>query len=336
MTIRRIAQSLGLGGVFALGVLAMLGSNGTPETPKAAEVQIPSPGGIWEDVPAAAAGSFTVIPFTTSVPMVRVKFAAPAVSLMVTAQDDSPGSPVVTIAEVATGPSMPTGYVVDSMDTTPSPPRWQITIKLPATFSASIGFSISISTVSGGTASPPLKLAFSKRSYQVGVSVPGGGHVTSNPKGIYCGPGATADCDHTFDPPPAGVVLTLELNAQSYQSLAFSGWSDACSAANSNSGQTGSTCTLAVDGTRKVKATASFGGSVTQPAMCPSILYPHFIGTGNAPQCQPPVGAKFGATCDGQGFFTCPAGNGAPFCDTFNDLLKQPGGCYAVDPSSPP
>jgi len=136
MTIRRTAQSLGLGGVFALGVLAMLGSNGTPETPKAAEVQIPSPSG-WEDVPAAATGSFTVLPFTTSVPMVRVKFAAPAVSLMVTAQDDSPGSPVVTIAEVATGPSMPTGYVVDSMDTNPSPPRWQITIKLPATFSTS-------------------------------------------------------------------------------------------------------------------------------------------------------------------------------------------------------
>ena len=44
MTLRRTAQSIGLGGVFALGVLAMLGSNGTPETPKAAEVQIPSPG----------------------------------------------------------------------------------------------------------------------------------------------------------------------------------------------------------------------------------------------------------------------------------------------------
>jgi hypothetical protein len=254
----------------------------------------------------------------------------------VTAQDDSPGSPVVTIAEVATGPSMPTGYVVDSMDTNPSPPRWQITIKLPATFSTSTGFSISISTVSGGTASSPLKLAFSKRSYDVSVSVPSGGHITSNPKGIYCGPGATADCAHTFDPPPTGVVLTLDLNAQSYQSLAFSGWSGACSAANSNSGATGSTCTLAVDGTRKLTASASFGGSVTQPPMCPSILYPHFIGTGNAPQCQPPVGAKFGATCDGQGFFSCPTGNGAPFCDTFNDLLKQPGGCYAVDPSSPP
>jgi hypothetical protein len=337
MTIRRIAQSVGLGGVLALGVLAMLGSNGKlPETPKAAEVQIPSPGGIWEDVPPAANGSFTVVPFVTSVPMVRVKFAAPAVSLKVTAQDDSAGGPVVPLPQVATGPSMPTGYVVDNMDTDPSPPRWQITIKLPATFTTSTAFTLSISTVADGNESSPLKLAFSKRSYQVGVSVPGGGHLTSNPKGIYCGPGATADCEHTFDPPPTGVVLTLDLNAQSYQTLGFSGWSGACSAANSNSGQTGSTCTLAVDGTRKLTATASFGGSVTQPPMCPSILYPHFIGTGNAPQCQPPVGAKFGATCDGQSFFTCPTGNGAPFCDTFNEQLKQPGGCYAVDPSSPP
>jgi hypothetical protein len=65
MTIRPIAQSIGLAGVFALGVLAMLGSNGTPQTPSAAELQIPSPG-LWEDVPPAADGSFTVLPFVTS------------------------------------------------------------------------------------------------------------------------------------------------------------------------------------------------------------------------------------------------------------------------------
>ena len=77
MTIRRIAQSVGLGGVFALGLLAMLGSNETsPETPKAAEVQVPSPSG-WEDVPPATTGSFTVLPFTTSVPMVRVNSRLP-------------------------------------------------------------------------------------------------------------------------------------------------------------------------------------------------------------------------------------------------------------------
>jgi hypothetical protein len=334
MTIRRIAQSIGLGGVFALGLLTMFGSNNvTPQTPSAGEVQIPSPGGIWEDVPPAASGSFTVLPFVTTVPMVRVKFAAPAVSIMVSAQDGSAGAPVVPIPEVATGPSMPTGYVVDNMDTNPSPPRWQITIKLPAAFSTSTGFSISISTVSNGTASSPLKLAFTKRSYEVSVSVTGGGHISSNPKAIYCGPGAM-DCDKTFDPPPTGVVVTVDLNAQSYQMLSFSGWSGACSAANSNSGQTGSTCTLAVDGTRKLTASASFGGSVTQPPLCPLITYPHFVGTGNMPQCQPPVGAKFGATCDAQGFYTC--SSGAPFCDNFNGLLKQPGGCYAVDPSSPP
>jgi hypothetical protein len=94
------------------------------------------------------------------------------------------------------------------------------------------------------------------------------------------------------------------------------------------------TCKLTVDGTRKLTASAGFGGSVSQPPLCPLITYPHFVGTGNMPQCQPPVGTKFGATCDSQGFFTC--STGAPFCDSFNELLKQPGGCYAVDPSNPP
>lgn len=339
MTVRP-AKTLAIGAVFAAGLLAILGSNTqTPETPVSALLQIPGPSSMWKDV-SPVNGRFTVLPFMTSVPIMKVGFSAPAgMSLHVTARDDSAGTPAINIPDVSGSTSMPTGFSVDTVDATQTPARWQITIKLPAGFQTTTAFTVGISEMSGGTESAPLSLSLVSRSYQLSVTVTGGGHVTSTPGGISCNSSTAGapGCDNTFAAPAGGITLALNLNAQSFGQESFLGWMGDCSTSNSSSGPTGSTCTLTLDGTGKLSAIANFQASTsTPPALCPLITYDHFVGTGNMPQCQPTVGAKFGATCDSGGFYSCPAGSGGPFCDVSTDMLKQPGGCYVVDPSNPP
>jgi len=104
MTFRRVAQIVGLGCVYALGLLTMVGTGtNNPVTPTNAALQIPSTTpGMWQDVSPQQDGTFTVLPFATSVPMVRVTFSAPSPSsLHVTAQDTVGNGPVVEIPEVS-------------------------------------------------------------------------------------------------------------------------------------------------------------------------------------------------------------------------------------------
>jgi hypothetical protein len=337
MTFRRVAQIVGLGCVYTLGLLTLVGTGtNNPVTPTNAALQIPgTTPGMWQDVLPQQDGTFTVLPFATSVPIVKVSFSAPTPSsLHVTAQDTVANGPVSEIPEVSQSASMPTGFFIDGVDTTPTPARWTVTIKLPPVFQNSLQFAISISEVSGGSESAPLKLSLVHRAYRLTVALPSGGHVTSNPPGINCGDGAM-DCQFRFGGPAPGfgVTTTVALNAGSFQTLTFLGWSGDCSASNSNSGTTGSTCTLTMDGTRDLTATASFGGPPPPPPppICPVITYDNFTGTGNMPQCRPEggVGATFGATCDSQGNYSCPYG--APFCPS-PDLFKNPGGCYRQGP----
>lgn len=338
MTCRRVAQIIGIACVYALGLLAVIGSGTTtPATPTNATLQIPgTTAGAWQDVSPQSDGTFTVLPFATSVPMVKVKFSAPTpATLHVTAQDTVANGPVFEIPEVNQSTSMPTGFYLDNVDTSLNPAQWTVTIKLPPVFQNSLQFAINISEKSGGSESTPLSFSLVHRAYRLTVALPaGGGHVTSNPPGISCGDGGM-DCQFRFGGPAPGfgVTWTVALNAASFQMLAFSGWSGDCSASNSNSGQTGSTCTLVMDGTRDMMATATFGGPAPPPPppICPVITYQGWTGTGNMPLCKPEggVGATFGATCDSKGNYSCP--NGTPFC-TSPDLFKNPGGCYRQGP----
>ena len=150
MTFRRVAQIVGLGCVYALGLLTMVGTGtNNPVTPTNAALQIPSTTpGMWQDVSPQQDGTFTVLPFATSVPMVRVTFSAPSPSsLHVTAQDTVGNGPVVEIPEVSQSTSMPTGFHIDGVDTKPNPAQWTVTIKLPPVFQNSLQFAINISEV---------------------------------------------------------------------------------------------------------------------------------------------------------------------------------------------
>ncbi len=80
-------------------------------------------------------------------------------------------------------------------------------------------------------------------NYRVGVTVSGGGVVTSAPAGIHCGTDAT-DCIHAFNPTLQGSV-TLTATPDSDQS--FLGWGGACSGSGS--------CVLSMNSDKSVTAT---------------------------------------------------------------------------------
>jgi len=353
VTFREVAKAVALFSVFAVGILAILGSNPSsspPPTPSAPKVEIPgAPAGAWEEAPARPDGTFSVLPLGPTIassPLLRVNFSPANASVHITAQLPSTSAPV-EIPSVAQLSSATVGY---TSVPTPVADRSLVEIKLPQNFQLASPITINISDVSVGAESAPLTLKLVNRLYDVLVAVSdngsGKGHIESNPSGLNCGAMGTGTiCVFTFPSPGLGPAPSsspwpnpqqVVLIADSAGALVVNGWSGDCSLIGILQSQpsTQSTCTVDTDGVKQLMATAIFGGAAIPPApICPSITYQCYNGSGNMPQCKDAVGASYGANCDSMGFYTCPSG--APRCTTFNDLLIQPGGCYQRDPSPP-
>src|SRR5207342_110463 len=97
-----------------------------------------------------------------------------------------------------------------------------------------------------------------RKVYTVTVMVSGSGHVQSSPGGILCGTApswaALTECSYEFGP---GSV-TLNPNSNDNLATSFKGWEGNCAGRNP--------CSVTLDGTAPVGATATFAPSSTPPA----------------------------------------------------------------------
>ena len=118
-------------------------------------------------------------------------------------------------------------------------------------------------------AAKSVSATFTRKPYTVTLTRTGGGTITSDPLGIYCG----ATCAGTFN---AGTSVTLSVTADA--GATFVGWGGACSG-------NAATCTLGIDAAKTVSARFSFPVSVS------------LAGTGAGAVTSTPTGISCGTFC---------------------------------------
>jgi hypothetical protein len=157
MTIRRLAQALGLCGVALLGVLTIIASNGG--NPPSGAPSIPALLGVLDgtcaEIPPGTAGGFRLLPRQG----VRLRVAAPwpSADLVVTAN----GTDLEKVGSSDTGRQIAlraagTGYwVPEDIDPNPSPPAWTLEVQLPPPMRQG-PLTLTVSSRQGGQSSSPL------------------------------------------------------------------------------------------------------------------------------------------------------------------------------------
>lgn len=360
MTIKRIAQTLGLCGVAALGLLSMIASTPGPRPGGAPPV---APSNLTLAIPNDAFGhgfatlgpttfptattpaTYKVLPLlSTTAPVVRAYFSTPyPADLTVTVTDVTNGQTVALpqIPGGSTGSS--TGFFQVANVGATNPATWTVIIRYPDSFQGSRSITTSIADVVGGQASAPLVYALTWMGKTVTVSIVtenSDGKITSNPPGIDC-PGVC-----TFDFFGwSSVALTQSVL---HNATEFLGWTGSCIG-------NGNPCSVQLRDA-PVAVTANFRVH-TSSAVPPifSCSAPQQV-TGKRWVSQPNCGTiptSQGATltCDAQGYFCCgvSGGNATARCSGHNETvvtcardslgvfagdgeLIQPGGCYVPDP----
>lgn len=365
MTIRRLAQALGLCGVAALGIFLIIASTpgpkpggAPPAAPTMLSLEIPSDAfgngfsGVTPAVlpTATSPANYFVLPLlSTTSPIVRVVLSSPYPSdLMVTATDAA-SAQTVTLPQIPSGNPGPTTGFFQVISVTPNnPATWHIVIRYPNSFQGSKSINTMISDTVGGVTSAPLTFGMNFRGSTVTVSIAtanNDGRVTSNPPGIDC-PGT---CSADF------LTTTSVILGQSvlHNQTEFTGWTDGCSG-------NGNTCTvqLLAPGPAIIPVnptvTANFrihtSTAIPPPATtCPTPPQVRGMRWVTEPNCG---GVQFATRqCDANGHFCCGGQTGTPTprcngqnetgvtCSTsplaggpVNQLLIQPGGCYESAP----
>lgn len=365
MTIRRLAQALGLCGVAALGIFSMIASTpinpggGAPAAPSMLSLEIPSNAfgngfsGVTPAVfpTATTPANYFVLPLLpTTAPIVRVLLRSPYPSDLTVTATDTTGSQTATLPQIPSGsPGPSTGYFQIISVTPNNPATWYIVIRYPNSFQGSKSISTMISDTVGGVASAPLTFTMSFRGSTVNVSIVtanNDGRVRSNPPGIDC-PGV---CSFDF----LGWTSVVLTQSVLHNQTEFIGWTGNCS------GTGGCTVQLLAPGPAIIPVnaavTANFrihtNSAIPATMSCqaaPLIPGKRWV---EQPNCGTiPISQGATLMCDAQGYFCCgvSGGNATARCTGHNETvvtcstsalgggpvnqqLIQPGGCYVSDP----
>lgn len=321
--------------------------SGALPTPVFSVLEIPQANGGWTTY--SSVWPMEVLP--TRGRNLRVWFSAPLGSTFSVGLREPDGT--LTDLPQSQGAPVPSAqgfFQVISVNSAVNPPMYLVQLRSPLAMTSPAMFNVEIvnkTLRTDVTDSAPMVVRLAQiKVFTVTVAVSGNGHVTSNPPGIECGISAQGramtQCSYNFG---RGQV-TLNPGSNDLNTTRFSGWSGNCPGGVQ-------VCTLTLDGSAPVAATATFVGSgspASSQQMCPAApLLPglRWIAT---PQCDP---ASFPTTssalCDSAGLFCCkslPVGSGTPASpsarcgvdkiefppDCRNTLgsgsLRQPGGCY--------
>jgi hypothetical protein len=364
MTIRRLAQALGLCGVAALGIYSMIASGpnqggAAPAAPTMLSLEIPSNAigagfsGVTPAVFATATtpASYFVLPLLpTTAPIVRVNLRSPYPSDLSVTATDVTRSVTATIPFKSSGSQAPSTEYFEVVSVTPNnPANWLIYIRYPSSFQGSKLIRTMISDTVGGVASAPLTFVMSFRGSTVVVSIVtqnNDGRVTSSPPGIDCPGTCTADFLTS-----SNVILSQSVL---HNATEFTGWMGSCSGPGS------CTVSLLAPGAAVIPinatVTANFRIHSNTPipttVSCPApplLAGKTWVGVPNCGM-PPPLGATL--QCDASGnYFCCGVSGGTPtaHCPGGNETgvscggdslgvfgsnaqLIQPGGCYINTP----
>jgi hypothetical protein len=364
MTIRRLAQALGLCGVAALGIYSMIASGpnnqggAAPAAPTVLSLEIPSNAfgagfsGVTPAIVATATtpASYFVLPLLpTTAPIVRVNLRSPYPSDLSVTATDVTRSVTATIPFKSSGSQAPSTEYFEVVSVTPNnPANWLIYVRYPSSFQGSKSIRTMISDTVGGVASAPLTFVMGFRGSTVTVSIVtqnNDGRITSNPAGIDCPGTCSADFLTTTN-----VILGQSVTSNSTE---FIGWTGNCSGTGNCSVSLLAPGPAIIPTNATVTANFRIHSNTSIPAtmLCPAApLLPGKTWVGQ-PSCgsPPPLGATL--LCDAGGYFCCGVSGGTPtaHCPGGNETgvscggdslgvfgsnaqLIQPGGCYINNP----
>jgi hypothetical protein len=328
------------------------GGGGSIAAPTFGQLQIPTPSA------AGGWGSFTtnapppeVLP--TRGRAVRIYFYAPAQSAFGVSLRELDGT-VTSLPFNSGTPAPPEAGYFQILDENPAsdpanPSIYQMHVRAPLSLNDQGNYDVEVvRRTSAGTSSPMVVPLRARKVWRVTVMVSGNGYVVSSPAGILCGVSRTGrsltECSYEFG--PFQVNLDPATADDPPQSVTrFKGWTGNCAGFSA-------TCTVTLDGSSAVGATATFEPrsmptTASACPMAPTVAGWRWIGN---PGCSDP-GYNPGTTlqCDSAGYFCCEPGNpppGNPRCNGevlyqadcrnqpnqgINARLIQPGGCYEVD-----
>jgi len=313
------ARELALFWVILPGLLSIVACGGSPAsmTPINPMVVVEGPPGAGAvTIPPNIPFHFAALPLRSMQNGAQISFNAPWPTALKVILTDPTGTNVqLQVITASESPADITkGFArTDSIDATPTPAFWKVTVRPPDSFYALGTFTVQISVVSLNSSftgtqheSPPLKLVL--QTFQVNVAItgggpnPGGAAVTSNPAGIACNR-PQGSCTHDFGPPTGAASSIVQLipnsiSADATTCFTFLGWTGSCAGAGSG------TCTLPLDGNQAANVGASFDAGQPcnpQPAICTAPQK-------SMPLCQASVLNSSGiASCDDGGWFCCSA-----------------------------
>jgi hypothetical protein len=334
--------------------------NGTViEAPTYAQLQIPTPAS------TSGWGSFTtnapppqVLP--TRGRAVRIYFYAPAQSAFGVSLRELDGT--VTSLPFNSGTPTPpeAGYFQilneDPASNPANPSLYYMHVRAPLSLKDPANWDVEVvRRTSAGTSSPMVVPLRARKVWRVTVTVNGNGRVVSSPAGISCGVSRSGvpltQCSYDFGPfqvnldPATSDPINPDPNVE--PATRWKGWTGNCAGFSV-------TCTVTLDGSSAVGATATFEprNNQTPLSTCPTPPLIPGLRWIDRPDCATGniaghPGISHPALCDAAGYFCCePAtqllpGNARcggqhespPDCgrNAPRGTLRQPGGCYEVD-----